>query len=263
MPSPTPLLGRRIAVTRPRAVARELMLSLEDRGAEAISFPTIDIRPTDDLSPLDAALRQLHSYDWVIFTSVNGVDITCRRMEEIGLDRSMLRRPRIAAIGPATKGALEQNQLQADLVPNQFIAEGILEHLPAVDGLRILLPRARGARVVLPQQLEQRGARVDEISIYEAVPTRPNPEALAQLRRGLDAITFTSPSTVEGFLAIATQEGLDPLALPGSPLFACIGPVTGDRVQQAELLPRLVADTYTGPGLVQALTSHFATGEST
>ena len=235
----TPLEGLRIAVTRPRTVAKELLDSLHERGAEPIPLPTIEIRRARDLSALDVALRELHNYDWIIFTSANGVEITCRRMEEIDLDQRLLLQAKIAAIGPATRVALESHGLKAELVPSEYIAEGILDHLPAVAGLRILLPRARGARQVLPRGLAEQGARVDEISIYEAVTATPRPEDLTRLRSGLDAITFTSPSTVDGFIEIATRSGLDPHHLGSSfftrdqsHLVSSNPPQVGEKLQQ-------------------------------
>ncbi len=170
-----PLAGRRIVVTRPEHQADEMVATLRQLGAEPVEIPAIRIQPKADLSALDEALRHVERYQWLVFTSTNGVRIALDRLEELGLDLGRLANSRIAAIGPATAGSLRERGLEANFVPESFVAEEVAADLPEVDGARVLLPRAAGARAVLPEQLEARGAVVDEIAIYESVPADVNP----------------------------------------------------------------------------------------
>ncbi|MEX2030692.1 MAG: uroporphyrinogen-III synthase [Anaerolineales bacterium] len=252
-----PLEGLRILVTRPADRARSLLLRLEELGATPIAFPTIRIEPRRDLSPLDAALKRLESYDWVVFTSVHAVEITWDRLTAgVSLQETMRGR-RLAAIGPATAAALHRRGMEPTFVPEEFVAERVAEGLGEVNGLRILLPRAEGARAVLPQELTRRGAQVEEIPLYRAVPAEPEAQALAWIKLGVNVVTFTSPSTVRGFGTILERLGLDPLRLPGDPVCACIGPVTATAAAEAGYRSTLVAKVYTADGLVEALREHF------
>jgi len=259
MPETKPLAGKRILVTRPSGRAEPLLARLESLGAEAISLPVIRIEPFADLSRLDQALARLGTYDWVVFTSAQAVEITWGRLPHSSGPRQLAGR-RLAAIGPATARSLEQHGLSPTLVPGEFVAEGLIDALGDVDGQHILLPRAEGARDVLPETLTDRGARVDEIPIYRAVPTQPDGRALEEIRRGIDAVTFTSPSTVRAFGAILAVEGLDPLRLPGNPACACIGPITAAAASAAGYRPAVLAKVYTTDGLVEALCSFFLEG---
>jgi uroporphyrinogen-III synthase len=222
-----------------------------------VSYPAIRIEPAADQAPLHDALRRLGSYDWVVFTSVNGVEILVRELHATGLAVDLLEARRLAAIGPATARALADLGLRPALVPEEFIAESLIAGLGDVTGRRVLLPRASGARPVLPEALRRRGAEVDELAVYRAVVADGSAAGLAELRRGVDAVTFTSPSTVRGFVALAGRAGLDPGRLPGEPAVACIGPVTAGAAEKARLAPRVIAETYTGEGLIQALIHHF------
>lgn len=254
----SPLAGRRVVVTRPRPQAEALAARLRAEGAEPVILPVIRLVPAADLRPLDRALRDLARYAWVVFTSANAVRLVVERMQALGLAPQALQRARLAAIGPATAAALRTRGLRVDLVPDTFVAESVAAALPDLKGARVLLPRAAGARPVLPQRLRARGAQVEEIPIYRAVTAGPDPEALDGLSRGVQAVTLTSPSTVRGFLEVTRAAGLDPRALPGEPVFACIGPITAAAAREVGLAPLLVAEAYTVEGLLDVLRAHFS-----
>jgi uroporphyrinogen III methyltransferase/synthase len=262
-----PLLGRRILVTRPRAQASALAARLEDLGAEVVVFPTIVIGPAPDPAALDRAIVEARKYDWIVFTSANGVRVFFERMAALSRDVRELVRARIAAIGPETAAALEQRLVRPAVVPEEYRAEGLLEALggPDIDGRRILLPRAAGARMNLPDTLRARGAVVDEVIAYAAV--RPDDADVDGLRAALDAgeidaVTFTSSSTVENFAALLGNQTVAAIARAGRPLVACIGPVTATTAERLGLNVDVVAPTYTVPALTQALVARFCNAGS-
>lgn len=244
------LAGKRIVVTRPRAQAAGLYQQLAALGAEPILFPTIEIAPVDDYRALDRALSQLAHYRWLIFTSVNGVAAFWDRWERAG-GGSLPTALRVAAIGPATAAALEQRGARPALIPHEYVAEAILDQIGPVEGKWILLPRADLAREVLADELGRRGAIVHEIAVYRTLPAAPDPHGLAELRRGVDALTFTSSSTVRNFVALVGRE-------ISAVCVACIGPITAQTARQLGLPVHVVARTYTSAGLVAALAKHFA-----
>jgi uroporphyrinogen III methyltransferase/synthase len=253
-----PLAGRRIVITRARAQAGPLRAMLEAEGADVLEFPTIRIVPPDDPAPLDGAIARLDEYGWVVFTSHNGVAALCDRMRALGRDVGPLRRVRLAAIGPGTADALRSEGLRADLAPTEFRAEALVDALSRVDlrGVRVLVPRAAVARDALPAGLRVRGALVDVVAAYRTDVER---EHAPDLRRRLatdrvDAVTFTSSSTVHNFVALL---GSDAARVLGATLVACIGPVTAATVRAHGFKVGLVADHYTMSGLVAALRSAF------
>ena len=256
-----PLVGRSVVVTRPRHQAQGMAEKLRGFGADVVLIPAIRIEPRPELNRLDRALEKLESYGWVVFTSVNGVRITFNRLREGGMPPEAFEVTRVAAIGPATARALRKRGVEPAFVPDEFVAEQVAAGIPDVDGARILLPRAAGARPVLPEQLEERGADVEEIPIYHSVRGEASGAAIDQLRSGVDAITFTSPSTAENFTDIVTDVGLNPNQLPGSPLIACIGPITAEAARELGYETAVTASRYTADGLVDALVRHYAQGE--
>lgn len=258
MPDRRPLEGVRILVTRPGGPAESLVARLRGLGASAVALPSIRIEPRQHLPRLDAALRALAMYDWVIFTSARGVELTLERMGRLGLPTESMGRVRLGAIGPATAAALAKHGLQATLTPPRFIAESLVEAMGEVARMRILLPRAEGARRVLPDMLEQRGARVEEIPMYRAVTAEPQAGALSWLEAGVDVVTFTSPSTVNGFRQILTGSGPAGPRLAGEPVYACIGPITAEAARRAGFPPTIVAEEHSSEGLVQAVVAFFA-----
>ncbi len=255
-----PLFGRRVVVTRARAQAGELSGALERLGAEVLEFPTIEVRPPDDFGPLDAAIRELDTLDWLIFTSVNGVDAFVRRLDHHGLDlRAVPRDARVAAIGPATAERVEGAGLRVDVVPREFRAEALVEDLTAGElaGKRVLIPRARVAREVLPERLREAGAEVVVPPAYESVPSEAGKQDLARRLEdgGLDCVTFTASSTVENFVGAFGEEEARRL-LAGTRV-ACIGPITADTARGHGIRVDAEAREYTIPGLVEAVADLF------
>jgi uroporphyrinogen-III synthase len=269
------LARRRILVTRPRRQAATLCDKLAALGAEPILFPTIEIAPMGDYAALDEALRHLDQYHWVIFTSVNGVNAFWRRLASAGLDNPAGFTGKFAVIGPATAYALHQRGVRAEFIPDEYVAEALVAGIGNVDGQRILLPRAEVTREVLADELSQRGAVVHEIAAYRTLPAAPDPQGLAELRRGLDAITFTSSSTVRNFVTLLggrpenigmtglRRRGPDglPMASRGTAAIACIGPVTAQTARDVGLPVDVIAGRYTVDGLIAALAAYFARPE--
>ena len=252
-----PLFGRGIVVTRPEAQAEELSELLWDRGARVIPFPVIRIAPPENWAPLDRALDELETYSWIVFTSANGVFSFFGRLWERERDIRDLKGIRIATIGPATAAAIEALGLRVDLVPEEFISEGVVRAFAAenLKGCRILLPRAAEARDIIPEGLAEMGAKVDIVTAYRTIRSDRNAsEILPLLDEGkVDVITFTSPSTVTHFLGIMGPE----FRLPSKVKIACIGPVTADAVRKAGLRVDILQERYTIPGLVDAIAAYF------
>jgi len=251
-----PLFGRRVIVTRARAQAGELSNDLERLGAEVHEFPTIEISPPEDFGPLDAAIRDLDSFDLIVFTSVNGVDAFLERLRHHGLDlRALPRDAKVAAIGPATAERIEQAGLRIDVVPEEYRAEALIEALDAglLAGKRVLIPRAKVAREVLPERLREAGAEVVVPPAYESVPLSEGKEEVSlRLQSGeIDCVTFTASSTVENFVGAFGAEEAARL-LEGTRV-ACIGPITADTARKRGLRVDAEADEYTISGLVEAV----------
>ena len=238
---------KRILVTRPRAQADSLVEGLRVAGFEPIYFPVIEIRSVEDHSELDQALEQINQYDWVVFTSVNGVEAVFDRVEN---SASL---PRVATIGPKTAEALKARGVTPDFIPEEYVAEAILPGLGDLRGKRVLLPRAELARKALPEAITKAGGMAHEIAAYRTLPAQPDAEGLAALKAGVDVVTLTSPSTVHNFVAIVKQNGLNPLNLPNNPLFTCIGPITEQAAREERLSNLVVAKEYTAEGMIQIL----------
>jgi uroporphyrinogen III methyltransferase/synthase len=198
------LSGKRIVITRPRKQAGELTRRLTELGAKVIELPTISIEPPADYEPMDRAIAQLHQYDWLIFTSVNGVQSFFNRLRHFGNDSQDIEHLKVVAIGPQTAGRLRDEGVHVYLVPAKYQAEGILEGLNAAEirGRRILMPRAARAREILPQTLRQWGASVDVVQAYETVLPHRQSGLHELFQKQIDVITFTSSSTVENFIRL-------------------------------------------------------------
>jgi uroporphyrinogen III methyltransferase / synthase len=256
-----PLFGRRVVVTRARAQAGELSVELEKLGAEVLEFPTIEIQPPEDFEPLDEAIRELDSFDWLIFTSVNGVEAFVERLAHHGLDlRAVPREARVAAIGPVTAEKIRAVGLRVDVVPQEFRAEALIEEVSGASlaGQKILIPRARVAREILPEKLRETGAEVVVPSAYESVPSSEGKDELAKkLEAGrIDCVTFTASSTVENFVrAFGVEEAARLLA---GTRVACIGPITADTARGYGIPVDVEAREYTIPGLIEAVVDLFA-----
>jgi len=244
-----PLFSKRIVVTRAREQAGALAERLQALGADAIELPTIEIRPATHPGPLDRAIANLASYDWLIFTSATGVRCFVARLDRSAADWRSLR-ARICAIGPATRAAIEALHLKVDLMGAEYVAEGLLAAFAGHDlaGKRILLPRAAVARDLVPVELGRRGAQVEVVEAYRtAMPDDAAARAAEVFARKPDWITFTSSSTVENFVAAAGAAALEGVKV------ASIGPVTSQTARSLGIPVTVEAATYTIDGLVQAI----------
>ncbi len=254
-----PLFGRTIAVTRARAQASGLVAALEALGAEVISAPTIRVESMGDSEPMRAAVRALSNVNWIVFTSVNGVDAFLESLALENLDIRALANVRIAVIGPATADRLRERGLIPDLLPEKFVAEALLDAFDKtgpVKGQTFLLPRADIARIELADGLRARGAEVLEVPAYRTVNETALPEGLLDRleRDDVDLITFTSSSTVRNFV-----EGIPPerrgAVLPHVRA-ASIGPITSNTLEEAGITISVTAAESTIPSLTAAVAEH-------
>lgn len=249
-----PLFGRRIVVTRARAQASALSAALTALGAEVVELPTIEIvEPADGGAALATAAGRVDRYDWVVFTSANAVE---RFMPHLR-DARAFGTARIAAIGSATAGALAAADLVADLVPDRYVAESLVDAFPGVPtgGGRVLVPQAAGARAVVVDGLRVAGWYVDAVEAYRTVPATPPPAAVDAARHA-DAVTFTSSSTVTGFLDVAGAGAVPPVVVT-------IGPITSATAADHGIPVTVEADPSTIDGLVAALVSVLGPGPHT
>lgn len=251
-----PLSGKRIVVTRTRKQAGALTSQLRALGVDVIELPTIRIEPPTDLREFGELVQDAHTYDWIVFTSPNGVDAFFEMFFKLYDDAREIGAAKIAAIGPATAQRVRDFHLHVDLQPDEFVAEAVAGEFRkqgGVENLRILIARAEKARDVLPRELSKLGAIVDEASAYRTVPeTRDITGARRRfLEEGADLITFTSSSTVENFLALG-------LAWPKGMLVASIGPITSKTARDRGLKIDIEARRHDIEGLVEAIRKFFA-----
>lgn len=251
--SQRPLFGKRILVTRARSQASKLTAKLENLGAEVMETPAIALAdPADNYAALDKAIDHVADYHWLIFTSANGVGRFFARLFKAGKDARALGYAKIAAIGSATAEKLKQYGLVADVIPQEYRAEGVVEALKGKlpPYAKILIPRAEEAREVLPDTLREMGAEVEVAPAYRTVCGQVDGEALAaELKEGnIDMVTFTSSSTVKNLVnIIGSAEALKGVKT------ACIGPVTADTAKSLGIEPDIIAKEYTIDGLVEAI----------
>ncbi len=252
-----PLLGKGVVVTRAREQAGGLTRLLTDLGACVYEFPTIEISPLADYAEADAAVDSLSGYDWVIFTSVNGVKHFFERLAAKGLDARAFAGCRVAAIGPATAEALLGKGIRSDFTPNKYVAEAVVEGLLALGaaGKKILIPRARVAREILPEKLAEAGAEVSVLPVYETNLAGQDPmEVLNAVMEGdIAYVTFASSSTVENFFAKIKPEEFAPYA--DKVRLACIGPITAKTLEGFGFTPDLIPEEFTIPALAAAITA--------
>ena len=254
-----PLFGKRIAITRAREQAGELHEELAALGAEVIEIPTIEIRPPDSWEPLDAAIRRLEEFHYLLVTSANGVRNFLARLAVSGRDVRALKGLTIGAIGPATAAEFARTGVKVDLLPAEYVAEGLLAALVDRDlrGKSFLIPRARVARDLVPRVLEERGARVEVVEAYQTVLPEISADELARLLTPPpDAITFTSSSTVTNFAKLLGENQLAE-TLRGAAI-ASIGPITSQTLRKLGFSVTLEANESTMAGLVQVLQHHFS-----
>ena len=259
--SAKPLAGVRVLVGRARHQAGSLSKELGNLGADVLEIPFIEIRKPPSYRALDTALRNLASYDWLILTSVNGVDAMWERMIRLRLTKKNLAHLQIAAIGPATRNAIAKRGARVAVVPEEYVAESVVKSLRRrVEGKRILLVRAKVARDVIPNELRKAGARVDVVEAYETVVPKSSRTRLRAAFRNAsrrpDVITFTSSSTVKNFVTLLGSRGKKkrPVSLEGTTL-ASIGPVTSSTLRVLGLGVDVEAKQFTIPGLVKAIVS--------
>lgn len=253
-----PLAGKRIVVTRTRTQAGELTAQLRALGADVIELPTIRIEPPADLRGFAELVQDAHSYDWIVFTSPNGVDAFFDLFYKLYKDAREIGGAKIAAIGPATAQRIKDFRFSVDLQPDEYVAEAVVREFKkqgGVENLSILLARAEKARDVLPKELSAMGAIVDVGIAYQTVPeTRDDNGAQRRLaEEGADLITFTSSSTVENFMALG-------LPWPAGMKIASIGPVTSKTAQSLGLKVDVEARRHDIPGLVSAIQKFYGSG---
>ena len=263
-----PLFGKRILVTRPEAQATELVDLLWSLGAEPIEAPMIRVEPAEDYAPLDEACELAGTFDWIIFTSTNGVDAFLQRLCTGPRDVRELKGVRLCAVGAATAERLLRYGLRVDLVPEEHRGEAVVEALRKTEDLserRILLPRADLARDVLPTALRRAGAEVVDVIAYRTVRTGGDrdggPDIFKMLlEQEIDVVTFTSASTVRNFVKVL---GADPAAdLLNTTVVAAIGPVTADAAARLNIKTTIMPATYTVPALVDAIVKHYSETQS-
>jgi uroporphyrinogen-III synthase len=256
-----PLKGVRVLVGRARHQAGALSAALRTQGADVLEIPFIEIRKPRSFRPLDAALKNLDTYDWLILTSVNGVEAMWSRIENTTRRSTTSDLPwksgglRVAAIGPATKKAMEQRGVRVDVMPKEYVAESVVRSLKGkVRGKRVLLVRARVARDVIPRELGKAGAHVDVVEAYETVvpesSRRRLQAALKNPNKRPNVVTFTSSSTAKNFVELIGPRRKS--ALDGVQT-ASIGPVTSATLRELGLPVNIAAREFTIPGLVTAI----------
>jgi uroporphyrinogen III methyltransferase/synthase len=255
-----PLAGKRILITRAREQSGDFANRLKKLGAEVIEFPTIEIVPPLRWKELDQAIDRLRSYDWLIFTSANGVHFFWQRLLERGKVGRFPATLKICAIGPATAHQLNEKKISVSYIPNEFIAESILDGFKKrlIKEQRILLARAQKARDILPHGLKKMGAKVDVVEVYRTIRPKQGAKRLKQILTDgkIDVITFTSSSTVNHFFELLKKEDLKKI-LKGI-VIACIGPVTAETAKERGLKVQIQPEQYTIPALTQAIAEYFA-----
>jgi uroporphyrinogen III methyltransferase/synthase len=254
-----PLEGRTIVVTRAAAQAQRFTQLLEAAGARVIEAPAIVIAPPASWEPLDAALRALPTFSWLVFTSVNGVTMVDRRLSALGLTWPVIAGRRVAAIGPATADALREHGVRVDVVPAEYRAEGLIERLRALlaPGERVLLPRAAQTRDVLVTGLRALGVDVVEVPAYATRRAENNSARLSEAlgAGGVDAVTFTSSSTARNFAEMFSEA--ERRAWRGRVAIASIGPITAATAAEYGLATDIMPTEYTIPALARAIIDWF------
>ena len=253
--------GWRILTTRASKQSDGLAAPLREMGAEVIEIPTIEIKPPSSYKALDAALKNIAKYDWLILTSVNGVEALFARLKKLRIAPAKLAHLQVAAIGPATQREIEKQGLKVAVTPDRYVAEAVVEALEGkTEGKRVLLVRAKVARDVLPIELRKAGAKVDVAEAYETHVPKGSKAKLNRLFSNdtsrPDIVTFTSSSTATNFLSLLEKDhwhGLREIWL------ASIGPVTSDALRQAGFRPNIEALEYTMEGLALAIAKHVLT----
>ena len=252
--------GRKIVVTRAAEQAGELSAKLATRGATVLECPTIRLVEPESWQLLDLAIRDLSGYDWLVLTSANAVRYLFQRLDALGLDTRALSGCKVCAVGPRTADAIRLHGIKADLVPDDYKAEGVVDVFSRLDmhDCRVLFPRADKARDIIPHELKRMGAHVDSPVAYRNVfPDRLPPETLFALeKRTVDCITFTSSSTVQNLAAMLGEELM--LDMLKGVVVASIGPITSKSCRDLGLKVDIEPQSYTMDAMIEALETHFA-----
>jgi uroporphyrinogen III methyltransferase/synthase len=256
-----PLFGKKIVVTRARAQASGFLAQLSDLGAECIEFPTIEIIPPSTWDDMDQGIQSLDNYQWLLFTSVNGVEFFFERLVTLGKDVRDLKGILIGAIGPKTAQAIRDKGIRPELVPDEYRAEAVVEAFQKHDqkGVRVLLPRAAEAREVLPQELEKMGAVVDVVEAYRTVKPDGEKDRLVEMfeKGEIQMVTFTSSSTVSNFMEMFDAQGGQLQGRMGDVAVACIGPITAKTAEEKGLVVSLVPAEYTIEALTEEIVKFY------
>lgn len=256
-----PLLGKSIVITRAREQAAELSQLLEEYGAHVIEFPTIEIVPPDRWKPVDRAIDNLGSYQWLIFTSTNGVRFFLNRLRLKKRRLAEFKGLQFCAIGPRTAQEVEKAGVTVDIVPDQYCAEALVRRFAVEElkGKRILLARAKKARDILPKELSTLGATVDVVEVYQTIAPNLSRGEIEKVFQGnkIDVITFTSSSTADHFLRLY-EEKMGPKPPLAGVAIAAIGPITADTLQRRGLSPHIIPTSFTIRGLTEAIVDYFA-----
>jgi uroporphyrinogen-III synthase len=252
------LTGTKVLVGRARHQAGALSAQLKKLGAEVVEIPFIEIRKPRSYRPLDAALKNLVEYDWLILTSVNGVDALWERLKKAHLTKKHLQHLKVAAIGPATKKAIEKRGIKVDVVPEEYVAESVVKSLrQEIAGKRVLLARAKVARDVIPRELRKLGAQVDVIEAYETVVPQASRNKLRALlknpKQRPDVVTFTSSSSAKNFVSLLGTGARGEHSTLDAIRMASIGPVTSATLRELGLPVDIEARKFTIPGLIEAI----------
>ncbi|MBI5746158.1 MAG: uroporphyrinogen-III C-methyltransferase [Nitrospirae bacterium] len=254
-----PLFGRKIIVTRAREQASDFVELLYLNGAEPIEFPTIQVIPPDSWDELDKAVDEIRGFEWIIFTSINGVRFFFERLNRKG-DLRLLYGIKICAIGPQTASEIQRYGLAPDLIPKEYRAEAIIEEMGREDiaGKRMLLPRAEIAREILPQELSRMGARIKVVTAYKTIKPEEDLERVRELLKNkeISVITFTSSSTVKNFLEMFNKGEV--MGLIDGTAVACIGPITAKTAEDLGIRTDIMPSKYTMPELTEAIVTYFS-----
>ncbi len=257
-----PLFGKRIVVTRVREQASEFLRTLQMLGAEAIEFPTIEVMPPKSWESLDHAIKALDEYDWLLFTSVNGVKFFLKRLGFLGKDIRDLKGIKIGVIGPKTAAIWHRMGIKPDLMPDEYRAEAVVESFEklGISGAKILIPRAVKAREVLPEQLREAGAHVNVVHAYRTISPDHDTGRVMELLMGgsIDMVTFTSSSTVTNFVDMFKSNGQEMHKWMARVAVACIGPITAKTAQKNGFKVDLIPSDYTIEALTQGILHYFS-----
>lgn len=260
--SGAPLAGRSVLVTRTREQAHALVEPLEALGAEVLAMPVLETVDPEGWDLLDAAIVNLPSYDWVVFTSTNGIDRFLRRFKAAGGTREAILGAKFAAVGSATAEKLRRHGLPPALVPDDFRAEGLVAEFRALgveNCRRVLIPRALEAREILPEALREMGCEVDVVPVYRTAAADPDPAVIERLlARSVDVVTFTSGAIAAAFIAAVSSAGLSAEDATRGVLIASIGPVTSDALRALGYAVDIEAAESTMGSLVDAIAVFYA-----